>query len=92
MVPVTVDGEPTGEMQATNDILAMISPEGENVSLGKGLKARGNVEEWLCKVEEAMTTNLRKMSKFAIQDFMQKDRTEWCVLHPSQVRTDLIFN
>lgn len=26
------------EVQITNDILAMISPEGENVSLGKGLK------------------------------------------------------
>ena len=32
-----VQGE-GGEMQATNDILAMVSPEGENVSLGKGLK------------------------------------------------------
>lgn len=30
--------EKTGEVQVTNDILAMISPEGENVSLGKGLK------------------------------------------------------
>jgi dynein heavy chain len=28
------------------DILAMVSPEGESVSLGKNLKARGAVEEW----------------------------------------------
>lgn len=48
----------------SNDILAMISPEGEKVSLGKGLRARGNVEEWLGKVEEAMFTNLKKVFMF----------------------------
>ena len=36
------------------DIFAMISGEGEKVSLGKNLKARGNVEKWLCDVEAAM--------------------------------------
>lgn len=36
------------------DIFAMISGEGEKVSLGKNLKARGNVEKWLCDVESAM--------------------------------------
>ena len=47
--------------------------------------ARGNVEDWLGKVEEAMVVNLRKMSKFAISDFQQKKREDWCVIHPSQV-------
>ncbi|CAK8691447.1 unnamed protein product [Clavelina lepadiformis] len=89
-VPVSSDGKATpsgekAEVQITNDILAMISPEGENVSLGKGLKARGNVEDWLGKVEEAMVVNLRKMSKSAITDFQQRSREEWCVAHPSQV-------
>ncbi len=28
--------------------------EGERVSLGKNLKARGNVEKWLCDVEASM--------------------------------------
>ena len=45
----------------------MISPEQEKVSLGKGLKARGNVEDWLGKVEDAMFSNLRKITKQAIQ-------------------------
>ena len=36
------------------DIFAMISGEGERVSLGKNLKARGNVEKWLCDEEAAM--------------------------------------
>ncbi|XP_039271711.2 dynein axonemal heavy chain 6-like [Styela clava] len=73
------------EVQITNDILAMISPEKENVSLGKGLKARGNVEDWLGKVEEAMVTNLRKLTKLSMSDYMQKEREVWCVQHASQV-------
>ncbi|XP_006738893.2 dynein heavy chain 6, axonemal [Leptonychotes weddellii] len=79
-----VEGEP--EKIYTNDILAMLSPEGERVSLGKGLKARGNVEEWLGKVEEAMFTSLRRLSKAAIADYQGKPRTDWVTAgHPSQV-------
>ncbi|XP_077201567.1 dynein axonemal heavy chain 6 isoform X2 [Paroedura picta] len=74
------------EKVLTNDILAMLSPEGERVSLGKGLKARGNVEDWLGKVEEAMFTSLRRLSKAAIADYQNKEREEWVVAgHPSQV-------
>ncbi|XP_070092321.1 dynein axonemal heavy chain 6 isoform X4 [Equus caballus] len=79
-----MDGEP--EKVYTNDILAMLSPEGERVSLGKGLKARGNVEEWLGKVEEAMFTSLRRLCKAAIADYQGKPRTTWVIAgHPSQV-------
>ncbi|XP_069834127.1 dynein axonemal heavy chain 6 [Dendropsophus ebraccatus] len=78
------DGEQ--EKVFTNDILAMLSPEGERVSLGKGLKARGNVEDWLGKVEEAMYSSLRRLSKAAIADYQNKNRVEWVVAgHPSQV-------
>ncbi|XP_042305526.1 dynein axonemal heavy chain 6 [Sceloporus undulatus] len=74
------------EKVLTNDILAMLSPEGEKVNLGKGLKARGNVEDWLGKVEEAMFTSLRRLSKAAIADYQTKERVEWVVAgHPSQV-------
>uniref|UniRef100_A0A8C8W0I7 Dynein, axonemal, heavy chain 6 n=1 Tax=Peromyscus maniculatus bairdii TaxID=230844 RepID=A0A8C8W0I7_PERMB len=79
-----MDTEP--EKVFTNDILAMLSPEGERVGLGKGLKARGNVEEWLGKVEEAMFTALRRLCKAAIADYQGKPRTEWVTAgHPSQV-------
>ncbi|KAL3884515.1 hypothetical protein ACJMK2_024650, partial [Sinanodonta woodiana] len=77
-------GEPQ-EIQYTNDILAMMSPENEKVSLGRGLKARGNVEDWLGKVEEAMFSNLRKLVKYAISDFERRPRREWVVSHASQV-------
>ncbi len=73
------------EIQYTNDILAMLSPEGEKVGLGKGLKARGNVEDWLGKVEDAMFTNLRRLTKSAISDFEQNSREDWIMSHCSQV-------
>ncbi|XP_073398257.1 dynein axonemal heavy chain 6 [Dendrobates tinctorius] len=81
---ISSDGDQ--EKVFTNDILAMLSPEEERVSLGKGLKARGNVEDWLGKVEEAMYSSLRRLSKAAIADYQSKSRVEWVVAgHPSQV-------
>jgi dynein heavy chain len=69
----------------SNEILAMISPEGERVSLGKGLRARGNVEEWLGKVEEAMFSSLKKIMKQALADFENLPREEWLQKWPSQI-------
>lgn len=70
----------------SNDILAMISPEGERVSLGKGLRARGNVEEWLGKVEEAMFGSLKKSMKQSLADFEQAESREtWLRRWPSQI-------
>ena len=119
----------------TNDILAMISPEGERVGLTKvknnisflslfpyiivglvvvtvksfpsevienliiffffylfkGLKARGNVEDWLGKVEESMVSSLRKLAKASIADYESRPREEWVTLHPSQVNSTLYW-
>ncbi|XP_018654464.1 LOW QUALITY PROTEIN: hypothetical protein Smp_130810 [Schistosoma mansoni] len=82
---LTSDSMNKDEPVYTNDILAMLSPEGERVSLGKGLKARGNVEDWLGKVEEAMFTNLRKLMKIAINDFESLQREEWLKAHANQI-------
>lgn len=58
------------------------------VALTKGLKAQGNVEDWLCNVEEAMFASLKRLSKAAITDYQLKSREEWVVAgHPSQVHT-----
>lgn len=69
----------------TTDIMAMISPEGERVALGKGLKARGNVEDWLGKVEESMFMSLRKQAKAALLHYMTVIREAWVQCHPNQV-------
>ncbi|XP_071446254.1 dynein axonemal heavy chain 6 [Hetaerina americana] len=77
---------PDGKVALTTEIVAMISPEGERVGLGSGLKARGNVEEWLLKVEDAMFLSLKKQMKVAIIDFSEKkSHDEWIQRHPSQV-------
>lgn len=70
----------------SNDILAMISPEGERVALPKGLRARGNVEEWLGKVEEAMFSSLKKCMKQSLNDFESAESREvWLRRWPSQI-------
>ncbi|KAJ8737519.1 hypothetical protein PYW08_000114 [Mythimna loreyi] len=69
----------------TTDIIAMLSPEGERVNLGKGLKARGNVEDWLGKVEDAMFASVKRCMKFALKDFLARPRVKWVQLHPNQI-------
>ena len=59
--------------------------------LSQGLKARGNVEEWLGKVEEGMFSNLRKLTKIAITDFERRPRKDWVVAHCSQVCLSPLF-
>lgn len=73
------------DARPTNDIHAMISPEGERVAFAKGLKARGNVEVWLCSVEDSMVKSLHVLTKAAIEDYTKHPRVEWIGRHPSQV-------
>eukprot|EP01135_Chromosphaera_perkinsii_P012097 Nk52_evm35s2579 gene=Nk52_evmTU35s2579 len=66
------------------DILAMLSPEGEKVNLGKNVKARGNVEVWLGSVEESMYSSVRRAIKTALFDFENTPRAKWLMNHPGQ--------
>lgn len=79
------DGEKKGEKVLTNEILKMVSPEGEKVEFNRGLKARGSVEDWLGKVEEAMFTALKRRMKYAYQVVKAMDRIPWLSDLPSQV-------
>lgn len=79
------EGERKGEKVMTNDIISMISPEGEKVQFNRGLKARGSVEDWLGKVEEAMFTALKRCMKYAFQVYKAMDRITWLSDQPNQV-------
>lgn len=79
------EGEKKGEKVQTNDIMCMVSPEGEKVQFNRGLKARGSVEDWLGKVEEAMFAALKRCMKFAYQVYKAMERTVWLSEQPSQV-------
>ena len=67
------------------DIFGMVSPEGEYVGLGKNLKARGNVEQWLTSVEQSMQVSLKRLAKKAYQDYPESKRTDWIFAQPAQV-------
>lgn len=77
------EGEKKGEKVQT--ILAMVSPEGEKVQFNRGLKARGPVEDWLSKVEDAMYAALKRCMKYAYQVYRAMDRLKWLREQPNQV-------
>lgn len=74
-----------GDQPKSIDIKAMISPEDERIELGKNLKARGNVEDWLTAVEKDMKSSLHKLMKVGLEDFFERPRIEWVRSHPGQI-------
>ncbi|KAA0150075.1 hypothetical protein FNF29_05515 [Cafeteria roenbergensis] len=66
-----------GEEEGSTDILAMKSPEGEVVELGRNLKARGQVESWLSEVEENMKQSLQVLIKEGCGDYTDEGREDW---------------
>ena len=55
------------------------------MSLGKNLKARGNVEQWLGTVEKAMQDSLKRQAKSGFQSYPTQPRTEWVLQQPAQL-------
>lgn len=61
-----------GDEPGSIDIHSMVSPEGEKVPLGKNLKARGYVEDWLSQVLTArrhavvLKTNLQTTAGWGV--------------------------
>ncbi|KAJ0412743.1 hypothetical protein ATCC90586_002373 [Pythium insidiosum] len=74
-----------GDVPGSVDMIAMISSENERVPLGKNLKARGNVEDWLKALEVSMKASLYKLMKAGLLDYDTKARAEWVCEHPGQV-------
>ncbi|XP_073391166.1 uncharacterized protein [Physcomitrium patens] len=74
-----------GEDPKSIDIFAMISSEGERITLGKNLKARGNVENWLTAVEQNMVSSLQRLAKHAYVEYAQKPRGQWVLMHAAQL-------
>lgn len=74
-----------GQDVMTTNITAMVSPEGEKIMFGIGLKARGSVEDWLSKVEAAMVIALKRCMRTAYKLYPVKERTEWFQDHGNQI-------
>lgn len=67
------------------NIISMISPEKEVVRFLLQVKATGNVEFWLSRLEKEMTNTLRSLMFVAIEDYDKNTREEWVLLHAAQV-------
>ena len=74
-----------GDNPSSIDIFNMFSGEGEKVSLGKNLKARGNVEAWLGSVEDHMFKSLRELTKVAVGEYEEQERIPWIKTQATQV-------
>lgn len=68
----------------SQDVLAMISPEGERVAFTRSVKARGNVEDWLNVVLANMKTTLHKHLRTCLLDYQHASREMWLFRHPAQ--------
>ncbi|GAX73618.1 hypothetical protein CEUSTIGMA_g1069.t1 [Chlamydomonas eustigma] len=74
-----------GEEAKSIEILSMLSGEGEKVSLGKNLKARGSVEVWLTSVETSMKASVRALSKKGMKEYLTTPRKTWVLQNPAQL-------
>lgn len=74
-----------GDVPGSVDMIAMYSSENERVPLGKNLKARGNVEDWLKALEVSMKQSIYKLMKAGLLDYDTKPRADWVCDHPGQV-------
>ena len=74
-----------GPTQGSVDIVAMKSPKGERVPLGRNLKAMGQVEEWMTSVENRMKVAIHKAMKAGLVNYAEIPRKEWVFEHPGQV-------
>ncbi|KAF1334344.1 Dynein heavy chain, partial [Globisporangium splendens] len=74
-----------GDVPGSVDMIAMMSSENERAPLGKNLKARGNVEDWLKALEASMKASIYKLMKAGLLDYDTKARADWVCDHPGQV-------
>lgn len=73
------------EDSSPTNIIAMISAEKEVVKFAVRVKATGNVEFWLSRVEEEMKNTLRSLMFLAVEDYDKVPREKWVLSHAAQV-------
>jgi len=81
---------PDKEDSSPTNIISMISPEREIVKFASQVKATGNVEFWLTRVEKEMVNTLRTFMFIAMEDYNKTPREKWVLLHAAQVATLII--
>jgi len=77
--------QPEKNDRPPTNIISMISPEKEIVKFVLLVKATGNVEFWLTRLEEEMVNTLASLMAVAIENYDQIPRVKWVLLHSAQV-------
>ncbi|OMJ88621.1 hypothetical protein SteCoe_9401 [Stentor coeruleus] len=71
--------------EKSDSILAIVSAEKEKVDIAKGTKAKGNIEDWLRNLEQAMHVALKHKMAEANSSSTDMSRKELIITFPSQV-------
>ncbi|KAI9224346.1 dynein heavy chain and region D6 of dynein motor-domain-containing protein [Blastocladiella britannica] len=75
----------TLEFQPDQKITGMFSADGERVPFADPFYPKGNVEEWLLRVESEMKSSLRDVLRRAIAAYPSTKREEWVTQWPGQL-------
>lgn len=73
-----------GPGQSTKQITHMKSDEGECYQFENIVKPEGNIEDWMCRLDEEMKKTLHVFCKKAVYYYAKQDRVEW-ILAPEQI-------
>jgi dynein heavy chain len=65
------------------EIISIMDPDEERITLLEGVKAEGNIEEWLCKLEKEMQRSMRAICGRGAQDCSSLPLREFVDTYPS---------
>lgn len=73
-----------GPGTSTKQITHMTSDEGECYQFETPVKPEGNIEDWMCRLDEEMKKTLHVFCKKAVYFYAKQDRVEW-IMAPGQL-------
>lgn len=73
-----------GETVASTVILALVSANGERLSVGPHLKMRGDLEDWAGALEDSMRRNIHKLCKVSVSTIRDAEWGQWLFSQPAQ--------
>ncbi|CAG5051618.1 unnamed protein product [Parnassius apollo] len=76
------------EFNAANEIVGMVSAEGEVVKLSSSIQpadAKGMVERWLQQLEQQMVVSLRDLAAESLAAYCGAEREHWVLAWPGQL-------
>jgi len=74
------------EFKPNDDMVAMMSVEGEKVDFVKKVSPTDrNVEYWMGDVEKQMVASVRHVFEVGLEDYAKQERNDWIISHPGMI-------